>query len=160
MSNYLLQRRNLKLGLTTNPVKEKKPIANESQKKKEEKKLQKPAKDLLNDWFNEIEEKEWQNGKCNCWNCGEVILKPFARTAIAHILPKRKNQFPSVATQPMNYLILGAGCGCHNEFDTSWSDASKMQVWKKAVERFLIFQHAISAEEFKRLPEVLVNEIN
>lgn len=160
MNQYMTQRLNLKLGLVTKPVKEQKGIAQQSEKKKAEVKAAKPQKDLLNDWFNEIEEREWKNGKCNCWNCGEVILKPFARTAIAHILAKRKNQFPSVATQPMNYLILGASCGCHSEYDTSWEDASKMRIWPKAVERFLIFQSTITAEEFTRLPEVLTQEIN
>ena len=158
--SYIEQRRNLKLGLVTKPVKEHKPIAAESEKKKAEKKAAKPSKDLQNDWFNEIEEREFANGKCNCWNCGDEILRPFARTAIAHILPKRKNMFPSVATQPMNYLILGAGCGCHAEYDRTWEDASKMQVWPKAVERFLIFQSAIASDEFTRLPDILKEAAN
>lgn len=159
--SYLQQRLNMKLGLVSKPVKQLKEIPAESEKKKAEKKAAKPAKDELNDWFNRIEKFEFESGKCRCWNCGEEILRPFARAAIAHILPKRKDHgFPSVATQPMNYLILGAGCGCHGHYDRSWGDASKMQIWPEAVRRFRMFAHTIPSEEFTRLPDILKNEIN
>lgn len=137
------------------PAKAKKsptPIAKVSDKKREEIKAQKPVKDLQNTWFAEIEAKECINGSAKCWNCGETIIQPFFRTAIAHIFAKRKNMFPSVATHPDNYLILGSGCGCHQEFDRSWGDATKMQVWPLALERAKEIIPSIAESEKKNLP--------
>jgi hypothetical protein len=153
-SQYLLSRREIMMGVKSKPEKAKYAgIPKQSEKKKAELKAGKPAKDNLNDWFKEIDNKECPGVSTTCWNCGEVILKPFMRAAIAHVLPKRKNLFPSVATHPMNYLILGAGCGCHNEYDRSWTDAAKMQVWKMAKERFKQISGSIAKDEKSKIPE-------
>lgn len=139
--------------------KEKYVIPKVSEKKNVEIKEHKPVKNLLNKWFAEIEKIEFKKGVCNCWNCGEPIYQAFARTAIAHILPKRKNMFPSVATHPFNYLILGAGCGCHNEFDRTYQDASKMQIWQLAIDRVQEVIPSISNDELKHLPEIIINAV-
>jgi hypothetical protein len=84
-----------------------------------------------------------------CWECGARIFRPFYRAATAHIFPKKI--FPSIAIHPLNYLILGAGCGCHNKthrLDTF----TKMGVWKEAVDRFRIFEPLIT-EKHKYLNE-------
>lgn len=81
----------------------------------------------------------------HCWNCGEFIPEQYYRAASGHIFPKRKDYgFPSVATHPMNFLILGPGCGCHSKFDRSINDASKMKVWPIAVVRFNTFADQIT----------------
>lgn len=77
-----------------------------------------------------------------CCNCGEFITEKYYRHASAHIFPKA--HFPSIATHPSNYLILGAGCGCHSEFDSSIENAAKMKIWKIAVERFRLFEYTIT----------------
>jgi len=93
----------------------------------------------LAQWFktvaNEIEKHPY------CWNCGEWISPKYYRHASAHIFPKA--HFFSVSTNPHNFLVLGAGCGCHSEFDSSVEKACKMPVWGKAVERFKLFEHEI-----------------
>ena len=88
-----------------------------------------------------------------CWECGKYIPKSFYRAACAHILPKRKTYgFPSVSTHELNFLVLGAGCGCHAKFDNSWDDASKMKVWNIALERIKIMLPDVSEGEIKNLP--------
>jgi len=78
----------------------------------------------------------------HCWNCGEFIPEQYYRHASAHIFPK--SIFISVATHPFNFLVLGAGCGCHSEFDSSIDNACKMIVWNKAVIRFNSFEKLIT----------------
>jgi len=80
--------------------------------------------------------------KPHCWNCGEFIPEQFYRHASAHIFPKA--HFDSVKTHPLNFLILGAGCGCHAEFDSSIDKACKMQVWPTAILRFTAFESKIT----------------
>jgi hypothetical protein len=90
-----------------------------------------------------------------CWECNTFIPKAYYRAATAHILPKNPNSgFPSVAAHPMNYLVLGAGCGCHNKthrLDTF----SKMKIFPEAVERFWQFYPLIT-EKHKLLDEFIM----
>lgn len=67
----------------------------------------------LENWFLKIADKIDKNP--NCQLCGEFIPKKYYRHATAHILPK--STFPSVSCHEDNYLILGAGCGCHSEME-------------------------------------------
>ena len=91
-----------------------------------------------------------------CENCGEFIDERFYKAATAHVLPKRKVfGFPSVACNPLNKLFLGSGCGCHHEYDTSWDDASKMQIWSKVVLIFIELYPFIEEKEKKNIPEIL-----
>lgn len=83
------------------------------------------------------------------------------RCATAHVLPKKKEYgFPSVASNPINRLFLGAGCGCHNKYDSSWEKAATMKVWPMAVEIFKKLYPLIPAHERKNIPEVFLQEIN
>lgn len=78
----------------------------------------------------------------HCWNCGEFIPEQYYRHASAHIFPKA--HFDSVKTHPLNFLVLGAGCGCHSEFDSSIDKASQMKIWGMAVSRFEKFKDSIT----------------
>lgn len=150
-----------------------KPIARKSQKK-----LQQEAKELVDlkeaaelgvstgipaqeQWF---EDRMAENVPV-CMNCGMVaswLLEPqykkIWRACQAHILPKREAQFPSVATHPQNHLVLfpvwgGHLCGCHDEYDSGWYNATTMSVWPKAKERFKQFESAIAEKEKRKIPE-------
>ena len=111
--------------------------------------------ELLDKWFDKI--MKIIEASPYCWECGKYIPKPFYRMACAHILPKRQNYgFPSVATHDLNFLILGAGCGCHSKYDMCWEDAQKMKVWSIAVERFQQFRDFIDASEANRIPDVFL----
>jgi hypothetical protein len=109
----------------------------------------------LESWFEKVMKLIEKNPYC--WECKKFISKSYYRAACAHILPKRKNfGFPSVATHDLNFLILGAGCGCHSKYDNSWDDASKMKVWPIAVERFKLIYPNINPSEHKYLPDILL----
>lgn len=72
------------------------------------------TKASLDAWFMQVEKEHWgESDRCACSECGEQIPVAFARHATAHLFPKKL--FPSVATHPLNYMILGAGCGCHEK---------------------------------------------
>lgn len=90
-----------------------------------------------------------------CENCNANILALHFKYCTAHLLPKRENQFPSVALNLNNYLILGWQCGCHKSWDNSWDDAKKMQIFPTAIERFKLFMHEIDKNEVWRLPDSL-----
>lgn len=88
---------------------------------------------LLQNWFREV----WLEIDKNpvCWECKKKIPPAYYRAATAHILSKKI--FKSVATHPMNYLILCASNGCHEQthrLDTF----SKMGIFPEAVRRFRI----------------------
>lgn len=94
-----------------------------------------------------------------CENCGKEINKNNQKEwhgSQAHILPKSPNSgFPSVATHPMNRLILGYYC-CHGQFDSSWLNASEMPVFELAKLKFEMFKDEIGDEEKRRIPEVFL----
>lgn len=106
-----------------------------------------------------------------CMECGakipekiKMIGKKFSldgyRCATAHVLPKRKEYgFPSVASNPINRLFLGSGCGCHNKYDSSWEAAATMKVWPLAVEIFKKLYAVIAVNERKNIPEVFLQEL-
>lgn len=109
----------------------------------------------LDKWFEmvagEIKKKPY------CENCGIFIPEKYHRHASAHILPKKI--FHSVATHYLNYLILGASCGCHN-LSHRWDKFSQMPIWNKAVERIQLIYPSIAKEERRLLPEIILQELN
>lgn len=92
-----------------------------------------------------------------CENCGAPIMAYELFTCQAHILPKRDNQFPSVAGVIENHMTLGTvRCSCHYTYDRSWEDAAAMPVFAIAKERFKGFAHKIAPEEKHRIPEAFL----
>lgn len=89
-------------------------------------------------WFRRIALEIEKNPYC--WETGEYISKHDYRNATAHIFPK--SIFLSVATHPMNYLILSPRNGSHDKthrIDTFL----KMKVFDIAVQRFYMFEKEI-----------------
>lgn len=82
-----------------------------------------------------------------CTECGAWIPPKFYKHAVAHIFPK--SIFLSVATHPLNFVIVGAGCGCHDKTHTI-ETFSKMKIFPLAVERFFTFRSSI-VEQHKYL---------
>lgn len=107
-------------------------------------------------WFENIK----RNELTICWETGANIPDKYMRAAIAHILPKKNNigGFPSVATHPLNYLILSAANGSHDKTHT-WSKFQEMKVWPLAVERFKKIYPYIALSERKYLPDCLLQEL-
>jgi hypothetical protein len=112
-------------------------------------------KSELDKWYDNIIEKHLKPFPY-CSNCGEPIPEKYFRHAVAHIFPK--NIFPSVATNEWNFVIAGAGCGCHN--DTHRLDTfSKMEIFEVAIRKFKHFENQIKEhhkylDEFKKLTPV------
>lgn len=142
--------------------------AKERQKKKnaitlDQRKLRKEDNKLLDgkaaqqfesqqQWFREIIKRE----KHVCWETGEYIPDKYMRCAVAHILAKKT--FKSVATHPLNYLILSAHNGSHQKTDR-WDKFQEMRVWDIAVQRFIQIYPFIAKEERKNIPDVFMQEI-
>lgn len=128
------------------PPKEKKGLNRVSEKTKTAQAEEKaaggdPDKKALNAWFAAIEKE--RAGQCKCWECGRHIPDGFIRCGTGHIFPK--SAFHSVATHPLNYLIVSASC-CHDKTHKVES-FKKMKIWPEAVDRFLQFEHLLTREE-------------
>jgi len=129
-----------------------------SDKKKAKLKEDKPKKEAQLQWFKDrISEMQ---GKC--MECGEPINKhvfSFAIMSIAHVLAKRDNMFPSVATHKDNSIELCVKNGCHDRYDRSWEDAAQMKIWPVVVEKFKKIYPSIAASEKRHLPDILRQEV-
>lgn len=112
----------------------------------------------LEKWFGE-RRKEIILHVSRCWECNAYIALPYIRHATAHLWPK--SIFKSISTHPLNYVCLGAGCGCHSKFDASIDNAKKMKIWPEVVERYEQFKHLITENhKYKNLFEEAVKEYN
>lgn len=101
-----------------------------------------------------------------CANCGSFLphlkapwYKFLWKSCQAHLLPKR--HFKSIATHPLNIMVLGSGisglCHCHDIFDAAPSNWPKMPIWNELQDRFKIIYPLITPEEHKFIPDVLLN---
>ena len=115
-------------------------------------------------WFHQIKMKHlfpshnvegfgFVSGGANCMECGAWIPQDYFRHATAHLLPKKL--FKSVATHDLNYLILGAGCGCHEK--THRVDLfSQMKIWPEAARRIKIMMPLLPFDELKYISSQLL----
>jgi hypothetical protein len=109
----------------------------------------------LESWFTrKIKQCLWICEECGV-NCHSSDAK-YQRAAQAHLLPK--SLFPSVATHDLNHKTLGPSCGCHNKYDVSWKSASKMKIWKSALQQIFQLIPLLPQEEYKKLPDVIRDE--
>lgn len=102
-------------------------------------------------WFA----KKMKESEPVCENCGCKINKYNQAEwhgSQGHILPKA--HFESVKTHPDNHVVLCRyGNFCHAKFDSSWSTAEKMPVFRIVKERFKLFESLIAPDERRRIPE-------
>ena len=91
-----------------------------------------------------------------CEECGVSLRASKAinpRSVIAHILPKRKSCFPSVATHSDNRLFLCVNC--HSDYDNKgWGYIAQMKVFSLAKERLSLFVDKLTEYEREKLPEI------
>lgn len=124
--------------------------------KKDGKKEKEVDQTELQKWYAEIMQKE----EGRCWETGEKINKTDRRGwhgSISHVLPKA--DYPSVATHPLNYMILKMWGGTHGQYDSNWENASKMKIWPYACKIFNILYPLLTREEKGRLPDIITQEI-
>jgi len=109
---------------------------------------------ILDTWFEEIEKRHCgEHGFTHCMECGAVVPRSFIRHATAHLLPKKL--FKSVAVHTLNYLILGAGCGCHEK--THRIDKFiKMKIWPEAKKRILEMMPLLHTDELRSISNQLL----
>jgi hypothetical protein len=164
--------RRLQMARAPKPKKEKKPMNQVSEKKKEEVKKEKESGEskALVAYFDY----HMAHSEPVCEECGmeakwllDPQYKDLWKACQAHCLPKKKTHgFPSVASTLENHLVLfpswgGHLCGCHGFYDSSWFNASTMKVWPKASEIITAkLIHLLTDSERKRLPEVIKKLIN
>lgn len=115
----------------------------------------------LDRWFDKIASKhlieEFCGIGCFCSECGSWIPEKYIRHATSHLLPKKN--FISVSTHELNYLILGAGCGCHEK--THRLDTFvKMKVWPEAARRIKIMMPLLPFDELKYISSQLLNALD
>lgn len=154
----LEQIRQLKENALHPKVKVRKPICKKSAKKLAQEKSPEYKNDKaeLEKWFKDIQAKHFTSYGGRCMECGAHIPVEFARHATAHLLPKRI--FGSVKTHHLNYLILGAGCGCHDK--THRVDTFvKMDIWGEAANRIKQLIPLLDFDEYRYLSQDLLTAL-
>jgi len=96
--------------------------------------------------------------KC-CEECGKGLRPSMAinqRSIVCHILPKRPEMFPSVATNPDNVFY---GCNdCHHGFDNKGEEfIIKMKIYPILKERVAKLIPLMPDKELHKIPEYLLN---
>ena len=154
----LEQIRQLKENALLPKVKVRKPIPKKSAKKLAQEKIPEYKNDKaeLEKWFKDIQAKHFTSYGGRCMECGSHIPVEFARHATAHLLPKRI--FGSVKTHHLNYLILGAGCGCHDK--THRVDTFvKMDIWGEAANKIKQLIPFLDFDEYRYLSQELLTAL-
>jgi hypothetical protein len=125
------------------------PKVSEKKKKEiEQKKLDNP----LEEWF--IERRKEMTGVClNCNKSSPKHNEKYWKWGLAHLLPK--SIFNSIKTNKDNWLELCLDC--HQKYDSNWDTAQKMDVFKIAKEKYLLFEDKISHEEIRRIPNCFLS---
>ena len=116
-----------------------------------------PEEKDLNKWFEKIKNKHSSGLGGVCGECGCYIPQQYMRHATAHLLPKSK--FKSVATHELNYMILGAGCGCHQKTDRV-DQIVTLKTWPEIARRIKIMMPLLPFEELQFLSSQLLAELD
>lgn len=110
----------------------------------------------LNEWFEKISKKHTLGGVGFCMECGAQIPAEYMRHATAHLLPKKL--FKSIATNDLNYLILGSGCGCHDK--THRIDKFvQMKIWPTAAKQINQLLPLLPYDELKYVSQQLYDAL-
>lgn len=167
MSDYLAKRMQLILDGRPLKTKERKPIAKVGAKRQAKLDAEKKAnsvegkEETLNEWFQKIQAEHWiipidEKLFAKCMECGKLISEDYARHATAHLLPKKL--FKSIATNDLNYLILGAGCGCH-DLTHRLDKFVKMKVWPQAAKQINQLLPLLPFEELRYISAQLYDAL-
>lgn len=125
--------------------------------------VDKVTEDMQNAWF--LDRRKEMTGYCLLCN-GKTTKdndKEFKRS-IAHLLAKRKNMFPSVASHPSNFIELCFyGNSCHTNMDNNMISLEELKmndrIWNVIVAKFKKVYPHIAPNETKNIPEILLQEL-
>lgn len=154
----------LQLARVPKPKKEQKPIAKQSEKKKQQVKEEKQSgeSEALQTWFNErrIE----MTGRCAlCGGKTEKHNDATFKRSIHHLLDKRETMFPSVALHPDNWLeVCHFGNSCHENIHNktiTWELLIDSAEWKFILDKLKKVYPFIAYPERKNIPDVLLKEL-
>ncbi len=157
MSSYLEYRRQFIEAGRPITVKEKKPIAKISEKRK--KKLAEQKFDNsdggMDAFFKSI--RPLMTGFCH--HCNKPSCKnddKMFHFSICHLLPKA--YCPSVATNEFNWIELcfWGESSCHSQLDNKMLDLTDLNCWDEVVVKFQKMYPSIAANERRRIPESLL----
>lgn len=142
-------------------------ISSMSGKKKAEMNEKKKNPDTRqDDWFEE--RRKEMTGVCIfCSGKTEKDNDNEYRRSIAHLFPKRRTMFPSIATHPMNCLEL---CFYGESHHTNFDNANRKidfkaikkkypDAWEVIVDKTRILYSAMTSEERTRVPNILLEAI-
>lgn len=160
LSEYMKRRQTEKIFGKIKETKEQKPLKKISDKKAKE--IRGDDKSDLDKWFEE--RRAEMTGKCLfCQGKTEKDNDDTYKFSIAHLLPKRKNMFPSVACHPFNFLELCYyGNSCHSNFDNgiiTWEFLADSKEFEVIAEKFKKIYPFITESEKRNLPEPLIKLI-
>jgi hypothetical protein len=134
--------------------------------KKSKKKLEQEAKDRAERGGEDTNLQKWYKScqkqmSGNCMECGKIIETRDYKSAIlsiCHILPKRKNIAPSVATHPLNWIEL---CPDHHtKFDNiGWDERSTWGCWNEVKDRLVMLYEDIARDERRHFPDIVLKYI-
>lgn len=134
------------------------PLKKISDKKKKE--LAGESKSDLDNWFEE--RRKEMTGVCLfCGGKTERDNDDTFKNSIGHLLPKRKNMFPSIACHPDNWIELCFyGNSCHTNFDNgiiTWEFLADSKEFEVIAAKFKKIYPYIPETERKNIPDVLLN---
>ena len=118
-------------------------------------------KKTLNEWFNDIAEEHLVDTPYGlgtfCDECKSFIPAQYMRHATAHLLAKKL--FHSVETHELNYMVLGANCGCHYKTDRV-DKIVTLKVWPEIARRIKIMMPLLPFEELQYISSQLLAELD
>lgn len=134
-----------------------------SAKKMAQKQAEKGKDVELENWFNE--RRKEMTGKCAyCGGKTEKNNNSNFKSSIAHIFPKRKNMYPSIATHPLNFLEL---CfyenSCHDNFDRNnldFQDLINSPLKEELIYKVNVLYKAMEEGEKGKVPDNILKYIN
>jgi hypothetical protein len=145
-------------------AKKKKPIPRQSERKKIEIAKEKEAgtDSALDLWF-EARRLEMTGRCCLCGGKSEKNNDETYRRSIHHLFDKRQIMFPSVATNPENWLELcHFGNSCHDNIHNktiTWELLLDSSEGEMIVQKFRKIYPFMAEPERKNIPEILLKQL-
>lgn len=166
MTSYLEQRFKEKLYGKASTDERPKYIRSKSAKKIAEEKLAKESGTdaAMDKWFEDG--RKTMTGICLfCGGRTEKNNDKTYRNSEAHLFPKRKKMFPSIALHPENRIELCFfGNSCHTNFDNKMIELEDIKfkrplAWEVIIEKSKILYPLMTSNEKNKVPEIILQEI-
>lgn len=162
--SYLQQRLHEKINGKEELPKKVYRIPKKSAKKIAQEAAEKPVNTELDRWYSAM--RKMMTGRCEiCGGKTEKHNDNSFKKSIHHLFPKRKNQFPSVATHIFNRLELcfyDNSCHANLENGSITLESIKKenpQAWDIIIRRATLVRPSMTEEEKNRIPEAIMKDV-